>query len=46
MCILLKKILVDMLEKAIDSDLLTKNATKQIDTVISKEERTKSIDSK
>lgn len=34
-----KKILVDMLEKAIDSDLLTRNAAKQINTVISKEEK-------
>lgn len=34
-----KKILVDMLEKAIDSDLLIKNAAKQINTVISKEEK-------
>ena len=32
-----KKILVDMLEKAIDSDLLFKNSAKQINTVISKE---------
>mgnify|MGYP004615956423 FL=1 len=32
-----KKILVDMLEKAIDSDLLIKNSAKQINTVISKE---------
>lgn len=34
-----KKILVDMLEKAIDSDLLVKNSAKQINTVISKEEK-------
>lgn len=34
-----KKILVDMLEKAIDSDLLIKNAAKQVNTVISKEEK-------
>jgi integrase len=34
-----KKILVDMLEKAIDSDLLTKNVAKQINTAISKEEK-------
>lgn len=34
-----KKILVDMLDKAIDSDLLIKNAAKQINTVISKEEK-------
>lgn len=33
-----KKVLVDMLERAIDSDLLTKNVAKQINTVISKEE--------
>ena len=32
-----KKILVDMLEKAIDYDLLIKNSAKQINTVISKE---------
>ena len=32
-----KKILVDLLEKAIDSDLLIKNSAKQINTVISKE---------
>lgn len=32
-----KKILVDMLEKAVDSDLLTKNVAKQINTVITKE---------
>lgn len=32
-----EKILVDMLEKAIDSDLLIKNSAKQINTVISKE---------
>lgn len=34
-----KKILVDMFEKAIDTDLLTKNAAKQIITTITKEER-------
>ena len=34
-----KKILVDMLEKAVDTDLLTKNTAKQIITVLSKEER-------
>ncbi|MBR5565978.1 MAG: tyrosine-type recombinase/integrase [Roseburia sp.] len=34
-----KKILVDMLEKAIDSDLLTKNVAKQLNTVISKEDK-------
>ena len=34
-----KKILVDMLDKAIDSDLLIKNAAKQVNTVISKEEK-------
>lgn len=33
-----KKILVDMLEKAIDSDLLIKNVARQINTKISKEE--------
>ncbi len=32
-----KKILVDMLEKAIDSDLLIKNSAKQNNTVISQE---------
>ena len=34
-----KKIPVDMLEKAIDSDLLTKNVAKQLNTVISKEDK-------
>lgn len=34
-----KKILVDMLEKAIDTDLLTKNVAKQIITTVSKEEK-------
>ena len=34
-----KKILVDMLDKAIDSDLLIKNAAKQVNTVISTEEK-------
>lgn len=34
-----KKILVDMLDKAIDSDLLVKNVAKQLNTVISKEEK-------
>lgn len=34
-----KKILVDMLEKAMDADLLTKNVAKPINTVISKEEK-------
>ena len=34
-----KKILVDMLEKAIDSDLLIKNVAKQINTVIAKGEK-------
>lgn len=34
-----KKVLVDMLDKAIDSDLLVKNVAKQINTVISKEEK-------
>ncbi len=34
-----KKILVDMMEKAIDSDLLIRNVAKQINTVISKEEK-------
>lgn len=32
-----KKILVDMLEKAVASDLITKNVAKQINTVITKE---------
>lgn len=34
-----KKILVDMLEKAIDTDLITKNTAKQIITVLTKEEK-------
>ena len=34
-----KKILVDMLEKAIDADLLVKNVAKQINTKVSKEEK-------
>lgn len=34
-----KKILVDMLEKAIDTDLITKNAAKQIITELTKEEK-------
>ena len=34
-----KKVLVDMLDKAMDSDLLIKNAAKQINTVISREEK-------
>lgn len=34
-----KKILVDMLSKAVDTDLITKNLAKQINTVISKEEK-------
>ena len=34
-----KKILKDMLDKAVDSDLLTKNVAKLINTVISKEEK-------
>ena len=34
-----KKILVEMLEKAIDADLLTKNVARQINTVITKEEK-------
>lgn len=34
-----KKILVDMLEKAVDSDLLVKNVAKQINTVITKENK-------
>lgn len=34
-----KKILVDMLEKAIDADLLIKNVAKQINTKVSKEEK-------
>ena len=33
-----KKILVDMLNKAVDTDLLTKNVAKQINTVVTKEE--------
>lgn len=36
-----KKILVDMLEKAVDSDLITKNVAKQIITVLTKEEKKK-----
>lgn len=34
-----KKILVDMLNKAIDTNLITKNVAKQINTVITKEEK-------
>ena len=34
-----KKILVDMLNKAVDTDLLVKNVAKQINTVIIKEEK-------
>ena len=34
-----KKILVDMLEKAIDADLLVKNVAKQINTKVSKKEK-------
>ena len=34
-----KKILVDMLEKAIDAELLVKNVAKQINTKVSKEEK-------
>lgn len=34
-----KKILVDMLNKALDSDLITKNVAKQINTVVTKEEK-------
>ncbi len=34
-----KKILVDMLEKAIDADLLVKNVAKKINTKVSKEEK-------
>ena len=34
-----KTILVDMLNKAVDADLLVKNVAKQINTVISKEEK-------
>lgn len=34
-----KKILVDMLEKAINADLIQKNVAKQINTVITKEEK-------
>lgn len=34
-----KKILVDMLEKAVASDLITKNVAKQITTEITKEDK-------
>lgn len=34
-----KKILVDMLEKAVDADMIRKNVAKQINTVITKEEK-------
>lgn len=34
-----KKILVDMLEKAVDADLIQKNVARQINTVITKEEK-------
>ncbi len=34
-----KKILVDMLNKALDSDLITKNVAKQINTVVTKGEK-------
>lgn len=34
-----KKILVDMLDKAVDSDLIIKNVARQINTVITKEEK-------
>lgn len=34
-----KKILVDMLNKVLDSDLITKNVAKQINTVITKEDK-------
>ncbi len=34
-----KKVLVDMFEKAIDSDLLVKNVAKRVNTVITKEEK-------
>ncbi len=34
-----KKILVDMLNKALDSDLIVKNVAKQINTIITKEEK-------
>lgn len=34
-----KKVLVDMLEKAVDSNLIVKNVAKQINTVITKEEK-------
>lgn len=34
-----KKILSDMLEKAIDADLLQKNVAKQVNTVITMEEK-------
>lgn len=34
-----KKILVDLLNKALDSDLIVKNVVKQINTVITKEEK-------
>lgn len=36
-----KKILVDMLNKAVDSDMLVKNVAKQLNTVVSKEEKNK-----
>ncbi|EXG86145.1 site-specific recombinase XerD [Clostridium sp. ASBs410] len=36
-----KKILVDMLNKALDSDLITKNVATQINTIITKEEKNK-----
>ena len=34
-----KKILVDMLEKAIDADMLIKNVAKQVNTKVSKEKK-------
>ncbi len=34
-----KKLLVDMLDKAIDTDLLTKNVARKLNTVITKEEK-------
>lgn len=34
-----KKILVDLLNKALDSDLITKNVAKQINTIVSKEDK-------
>lgn len=41
-----KKILVDMLEKAIDAELLHKNVAKQINTKVSKEDKKRFEDRK